>query len=39
MAMNEKVESVICESVTAGIRNKKKVGIQYNSTNKEATPA
>ena len=39
MAMNDKVESVICESVTAGIRNKKKVGAQYNSTNKEATPA
>jgi len=39
MAMNEKVESVICESVTAGIRNKKKVGEKYQATEETTVTA
>ena len=39
MAMNDKVENVIIESVSNGIRGKKKVGAQYNSTSDSALPA
>ena len=38
MAMNDKVENVIIESVSNGIRGKKKVGSQYNSTSESALP-